>query len=155
MEFPTEGIFASHLIRGLFYGLGFALVETTWTSLFKDSGDGSLRFAPDLKGHTTWAMVPGSILGGLYGIEPLYLYGEPSSDYTLNMGFRILLFPIVIWLIEIVWGALLFYGCNGTRAWHYKGKWARLNGFVRLDYFIPWLGLGALMELLFWLMHKV
>lgn len=145
-ELPTGPLPGHHLIRGLFYGGAFALIEFTFTSLVKEDEAGHVRFAPHGKGHTTWAMVPGSILGGMYGIEPFYLYVRPFADPWWNLALRLALWPVLIWLIEIVWGWLLFHGCNGTRAWHYKGHGARLNGTVKLSFYPHWVGLGLLVE---------
>jgi len=146
MPFPTGGLLGSHLVRGTLYGAGFALVELLFTATMKEQEDGSLRFAPDLKGHTTWAMVPGSMLGGLYVIEPLIIYVRPFPEPWANLALRLLLWPFAIWLIELLWGALLFYGCNGTRAWHYKGLWARCKGFIKLSMVLDWMALGLLCE---------
>jgi hypothetical protein len=64
------------------------------------------------------------------------------------LALRLLLWPLVIWLLEILWGAFLFYGCNRTRAWHYRAT-ARFNGFIKLSYYPLWVGFGAVLELFF------
>ncbi len=131
--------FSSHLARGVFYGAAFALVETLFRCLTDEDADGTVRFRPNLAGRTTWAMVPGSMLGGLYVLEPFH-------GLVQDRLLRLFLWPLPIWLIEVLWGAFLFYGCNGTRAWHYRGAGARLNGFVKLTYYPLWLGLGAILD---------
>ena len=111
---------------------------------------GQLRFDPNLKGRTTWAMVPGSLLGGLYVLEPVYRYVRPFGDFWPDVAVRLLLWPVAIWTIEILWGAFLFYGCNGTRAWLYRGPGARLNGFIKLTLYPMWIPLGVILEIVFW-----
>jgi hypothetical protein len=136
--------FADPLLRGLFYGAAFALIETTYNCLTAERPDGTVHFHSNLQGRTTWAMVPGSVLGGLYLLEPFYRVLEPVAPLAL----RLLLWPLPIWLLEILWGAFLFYGCNGTRAWHYHAT-ARFNGFIKLSYYPLWVGFGAVLELFF------
>ena len=80
---------------------------------------------------------------------------RPFCDFYSDLAFRLLLYPVFVWIIDVIWGALLYHGFNETRAWHYRGRWAYLNGFIRLDFYLPWIGLGALAELIFWIMTQL
>ena len=142
-----------YLVRGIVYGVAFAVVEAMFRALCDNDEHGKLVFAPNWRhGHSTWAMLPGSMLGGLYFLEPCYFYCRPFADPAWNLALRLALWPVVIWAIELVWGAFLYYGCNGTRAWHYQGATARCNGFIKLSYYPYWLILGIAVEAwLYWL----
>lgn len=144
LEILRDLFIESIIVRGLVYGLGFALIEIIFTTFAKDSDDGGIHFAFGPLGRTTWIMIPGSILGGTVIIENFY-------HFTTPFLLRVFLWPLVIWLIEILWGGFLFYGCNGKRAWYYEGNSAKINGFIKLSYYPFWLILGLGIELSFFL----
>lgn len=62
--------------------------------------------------------------------------------------FRILLWPINIWVLEVIEGyiLILLYGYNP--AWTYYGSDVFFSGNVKLGYFKFWLPMGVFME--FW-----
>jgi hypothetical protein len=45
-------------------------------------------------------------------------------------------------------GYILIYIFSKNIAWEYKGWDAYFNGNIKLQYYLPWLGLGLILELL-------
>lgn len=107
-----------------------------------------MRFAPGHKdvrgGFTTfeqwWANV-------LYMPLLLFLYPELVSAYIGDSAVvRVLLFPLNVWLLEIVegYGFMLIFGQNP--AWSYEGSDAFFHGNIKLSHLPLWLLLGVLVE---------
>lgn len=78
---------------------------------------------------------------------PLYFQHVP---YT---ALRVVLFPCLIWLLEIMEGYFLMILYNGKNpAWTYVGKWARFNGNINLSFVFSWMACGLILE---FLMRKI
>lgn len=58
-----------------------------------------------------------------------------------NKYIKYLLYPINIYLCEIIGGNILLHIFN-FRAWHYNDKFALFNGMITLSYFPLWMCLG-------------
>lgn len=127
----------------------YALIEFIYTSFFdydwfkgfSRRGNKYLVFPPQM-GETTWAMVPGSMLCAILFMRPFAIFLTGVSNPTYYYGYQVIFWPCIIWLFEIIFGSYLYYSCNKTRAWEYRGKNARLNGFIKLTYFPAWIFLG-------------
>ena len=141
------------LFMGLFYGCSFFLIESAFLYLTKEDATGNVRFSPGFEKLSTFAMFPGSVICGLFFFEPFYALVAPFSDPIHNIGLRLLLWPLVVWAFEIFWGAYLFYGCNQTRAWWYRGRSAKLNGFIKFSFYPLWVGLGISLEFLYFMIR--
>eukprot|EP00389_Voromonas_pontica_P016424 GDKH01025669.1.p1 GENE.GDKH01025669.1~~GDKH01025669.1.p1 ORF type:complete len:212 (+),score=13.76 GDKH01025669.1:168-803(+) len=130
------------LARGvaIFGALVFMGIETAWTTAF-------LSLLPLLDGrppkfemgHTTLAQFWGNVI--CLPVCLLYYH-----YFFRDPVWRICLFPLNIWALELVQGYffLAFFGRNV--AWHYVGWDALFNGNIRLAYAIPWMGLGVIIE---------
>ena len=60
-----------------------------------------------------------------------------------------MLFPLNIWVMEIIQGYGLVWIFGRNVAWSYKGyPDAMFHGNIRTNYLIPWMGLGLGLELL-------
>lgn len=130
-----------YLLRGLAYAIGFAIIEASFRSVTLSIERRKLSFE-----GSTWAMFVVSIVTGLYIIEPGYWV---MTYFGAPFYLRLLLWPFVIWGVEILSGAWLFYACNQTRAWFYEGRFAYFNGFIELSYYGYWVAMGAGIEY-FW-----
>ncbi len=93
-------------------------------------------------GHTTLTQFILNLI-----IMPLLVYWYHRK--IANHWTRILLFPIVLWICEIIQGTLLvlYYGHNPI--WNYTGDYAYFGGMIRLDYVHWWLFCGIL-EVIGW-----
>lgn len=58
-----------------------------------------------------------------------------------NIYLRYLLYPINIYMCEIIGGNILLHIFN-FRAWYYNDKYALCNGMITLSYFPLWIMLG-------------
>lgn len=82
-------------------------------------------------------------LNDRYGI--FSSHAENESIALVIAIVRVLFYPLDVWVFEILSGYWLkrFY----KRAWFYEGPYARMDGLIRLDYFVLWWGLGIIIEL--------
>ena len=127
----------SHRICALAAASAFSIIETFWTSIGLSVKKKSL-----LIGHTTWAQWWANIL---YTPILLFVYREHIESAYL----RIFLFPFNIWLLEIVEGYSLRFIFGRNVAWFYDTKDAFFHGNIRLAYALPWMCLGAIVEVVF------
>ena len=74
--------------------------------------------------------------------------GLRYKQFSQNMGCipAYLMFPFVIWMLEILIHSmcLRFYGCNP--AWHYTGEYSMFHGAITLNYYLPWVGVGIIFD---------
>ena len=123
---------------GVFGATAFSLIETFWTYLFAPDG---------IPGHTTWAQWFANLLYApiLLLWYPALLPGASSAARIL----RVALYPLNVWLLEIVegYGLMALFGRNV--AWTYEGlPDALFHGNIRLAYAVPWIGMGYALEYL-------
>lgn len=131
-------------IRGLIFALSYALAEYIWTSLSTVDPDGHIRFTPfkrTRKGHATW----GEFFGAAVVFSPFMIDPLMKINSTL---IHILLFPGLIWLLEIIWGYYLL-GVWGIYSWKYEGKDVYFHGLIKLRYWKQWMIVGILTEILY------
>lgn len=66
--------------------------------------------------------------------------GLKYEEYSRSLG-RIrayLMFPFIVWMIEIVIHCLCLKFCGHNPAWHC----GMFNGAIALNYYLPWVGVG-------------
>ena len=130
---------------GLIISIFFILTEFNFTAATTIDKNGVYQPTPLKynihKGHTSWEQFWANILY-IPVVFPLYY------KYIKSPFLRVILFPIFVWLMEIIEGYSLMgmYGYNP--AWSYFGKWAFFNGNINLSYVFSWLMSGIVMELL-------
>eukprot|EP00971_Amphidinium_carterae_P056221 1109428-Amphidinium_carterae.1 len=121
--------------------LAFAVVETMWLSITEERMDGQMQLKrPFAWGHSSFAQFWMNIL---YTPILLQLYRSIISEAWL----RVALFPLNVWLLEIVQGYALIALVGRNIAWSYHGWDSYCHGNIKLLYVFPWLGLGAVVEM--------
>ena len=115
-------------LYGILGAFLFSVIESCFTKL------------SDGKAHTT---VHQWVMNAL--VLPWYLCGFLDATESAGYGLlaKALLFPFVIWLLEILQGyslQILFNGVNP--AWEYLSKDSLFHGNIRLMYFPLWVLLG-------------
>ena len=121
---------------GVFGATAFSLIETFWTFIFAP---------PGVKGHTTWAQFFANVL---YAPVLLLVYPTliPGTSLTARM-MRVALYPLNVWVLEIVEGYGFMFLFRRNVAWTYEGCPDSLfHGNIRLAYAFPWLGMGLALE---------
>lgn len=122
----------------------FVIIETVWTTIAHEdpvSGAVSIRGWTGRMGHSSFAQFWANVM-----YTPILLFYYRSQ--IDNPFVRVLLFPLNIWLLEIVEGYVLMFLFGRNVAWEYRGRDAYFHGNIKLQYFLPWLGLGAVVEAL-------
>jgi hypothetical protein len=69
--------------------------------------------------------------------SPIFFYHKKIK----NKYVKYLLYPVNIYLCEIIGGNILLYVFD-FRAWHYKDKFTLFNGMITLSYYPLWMFLG-------------
>ena len=121
---------------GLIGASGFIFFETAFTTIGH-----SLKKKRFEMGHTTWAQF---VCNVLYVPFLLVTYRHVLNDSL----YRVILFPINIWLLEIVQGYSLMFLAGRNLAWFYDTPDARFHGNIRLYYVFVWWPFGFLVETL-------
>jgi hypothetical protein len=163
-------------VAGIVLAIGFAMIEKTFTSLMRDrpDGDGAVLDISGFnfsRGYTTWEQFWANVFYGPVLIimnrrrhelvAALSIYPDPYDGHTWitfnvespsrpfhwTIFATLFTFPVIVYHLEIVQGVFLDK-IWGRRAWHYKGKWARFDGHVRLDYWKFWALLGFVLNVL-------
>lgn len=81
-------------------------------------------------------------------ISDLYFVHTMSGTSAI---FRILLYPLVIWVLEIVQSQVIIFVYGRNVAWDYSGhKLARLNGSIHLGMWPEWMLLACAMEFIYY-----
>ncbi|KAG0275428.1 hypothetical protein BGZ95_008808 [Linnemannia exigua] len=121
----------------------FSCTEYTFYTMTVESPDGTVSVKPfaGRPGHTT---VHQYIMNVFY--IPLLIHGYHALIGSTAL--RILLFPINIWLLEMIQGYTLIYLIGYNAAWTYRGYDAFFHGTIKLWYVHHWLMMGAVLELI-------
>jgi len=152
-------------LEALGCGIGFGLVETTWTGIRSNqtvevdlhpvvkkvkglNKPVSIYYKVRKHGHTSWAQFLTTILW--YPIGTV-LYFQLTENHLI---LRYLCFPFSIWLLEILSGYYLSKIWN-TRAWIYeKGPYTYFDQNITLKYFFYWIGLGLIHEFALFVFYR-
>ena len=101
-------------------------------------------------GHTSFAQFWSNVV---WGSMLLFRYRDVVEGIGLEEGWArsalfVFMFPFNVWWLEIVEGYILMFLFGRNVAWVYRGKSAYFHGTITTEYYVPWLGLGAVLELL-------
>ncbi|KAG0297358.1 hypothetical protein BGZ96_006737 [Linnemannia gamsii] len=120
----------------------FSCTEYTFYTMTVESPDGTVSVKPfaGRPGHTT---VHQYIMNVFY--IPILIHGYHALIGSTAL--RILLFPINIWLLEVIQGYTLIYLIGYNAAWTYRGYDAFFHGTIKMSYVHHWLMMGAVLEL--------
>ncbi|KAF9584954.1 hypothetical protein BGW38_004500 [Lunasporangiospora selenospora] len=104
--------------------------------------DGTVRVKPfaGRPGHTT---VEQYVMNVFY--IPILIQGYRAL--IPSVFWRIALFPINIWVLEIIQGYTQIFLFGYNAAWVYRGYDALFHGTIKLWYVHHWLMMGAALEL--------
>lgn len=133
-----------HRAGGCVGSLLFVVIETIWTTIAHEdavSGNVTIRM-PEGLGHSSFAQFWANII-----FTPMLIFGY--RFLVSNALLRILLFPINVWCLEIVEGYLIMFLFGRNVAWEYKGCDTFFHGNIKIQYLLPWIGLGLLVESFF------
>ena len=112
--------------------------------------------------HTTIHQFLANILfGGIFLQTCRNMRNSPGMKLNLVLGkekklqrmlhpIYVSLFPFLVWILEIVQDRVIKFCCNGVNpAWDYSydPKWSRLNGAIHLGFYIYWVGLALIIDL--------
>lgn len=126
-------------IRGLFGAAIFAVTEYTFYMCTIEHPDGTvmpaLRTFPNRPGHTTKEQFAVNML-----LLPVLL--DAYIALVKRPLFQAILWPVFIWVLEVVEGyfLMLLYGYNP--AWQYRGRDAFCHGNIKLGYWKFWVPMG-------------
>ncbi|KAF9438910.1 hypothetical protein BGZ76_003270 [Entomortierella beljakovae] len=120
----------------------FSCTEYTFYTMTIEEPDGTVSLRPfaGRPGHTT---VHQYIMNVFY--IPILIQGFHAL--ITPTWLRVLLFPINIWVLEIIQGYTLIYLIGYNAAWSYRGYDAFFHGNIKLAYVHYWLMMGAGLEL--------
>jgi len=141
----------THRAAACLTALAFVGIETTWTTISSEDSSGAVSIQHPAKwlsniGHSSFAQFWSNVV-----FAPLIMHGYRSLLAGTTLPFRlarVALFPFNIWGLEIVEGYVIMMVFGRNVAWEYTGRDAWFHGNVKGDYWLPWLGLGAVVELL-------
>ncbi|KAF9967157.1 hypothetical protein BGZ70_010557 [Mortierella alpina] len=107
-----------------------------------EAPDGTVSVKPfaGRPGHTTLHQY---IMNVFY--IPVLIHGYHALISSTFL--RVLLFPLNIWLLEVIQGYTLIYLIGYNAAWTYRGYDAFFHGTIKLAYVHHWLMMGAALEL--------
>jgi hypothetical protein len=132
-----------HRAGGLVGALVFVLIETFWLTITSEDADGTVTITGVSSwslGHSSFAQFWSNVI-----FTPLILFAYRSL--LTSAVLRILLFPINIWCLEIVEGYIIMFIFGKNIAWEYRGPDSFFHGNIKLQYAVPWVGLGVVVEL--------
>jgi len=132
----------------------YSFLEYGWYALTVLRSDGSVVFAPFAKnhrgGHTTIHQYMGNVF-----YMPFFIYGYDLLLVSLHLPgplvfWKILFFPLNVWMLETVEGYILMFMFGYNPAWFYVAprKWVFCHGNIILSYWPQWMLLGLLYQLL-------
>lgn len=138
LEFTTP----LHRAGGLIGALLFVIIETSWVTITTEDNAGNVTITgwTGELGHSSYAQFWSNVI-----FTPLILFLYRAM--VPNPVLRILLYPINIWLLEIVEGYIIMFLFGRNVAWEYRGADAYCHGNIKLGYTAPWVGLGMAVEL--------
>lgn len=131
-----------HRAGGLLAACLFVIIEIVWNTVsHEDSITGKLtvRGWQGHIGHSSFAQFWSNII---FAPAILYLYRHIVPTPII----RVLLFPVNIWLLEICEGYIIMFIFGRNVAWEYRGPDSFCHGNIKMQYFLPWLGLGLFVE---------
>ncbi|KAJ3160926.1 hypothetical protein HDU86_008288 [Geranomyces michiganensis] len=132
-------------LRSIIAAAAFSVIEYTFYSNSIETVAGDILIRPFdsrcRKGHTTWEQFFANILYTPFLLE---VYPVIIAPWWL----RIALYPLNIWLLEIVEGYFLIFLYGYNAAWTYRGRDVMFGGNIKLSYAPFWLGLGVAVEVL-------
>lgn len=84
---------------------------------------------------------------GVFVMGPILI---TYSDISLKWQkcFRYGLFPFSLWFSEIIAHAIMHAIHGYNPAWHYDCEYALFHGAIRLDYYVNWLLLGPVFDVI-------
>ncbi|KAJ3012813.1 hypothetical protein HKX48_006070 [Thoreauomyces humboldtii] len=133
-------------LRTIVAAVTFSGIEYTFYSVSIETVAGDILIRPFdprcRKGHTTWQQFCVNII-----FTPLIL--DIYMNLVPTWWLRVALYPINIWLLEIVEGYFLTYLYGYNPAWSYRGNDALFDGNIKLSYAPFWWSLGAVVEVIF------
>lgn len=129
---------------GLFLAGMFSLCEMSWTSITVETDDGGVVLAPFSENTRDPFTTPHQFIINASVIPFLLPFFYRTIPF---LPLRLVLFPIVSWLMEVFEGYYLklLYGFNP--AWEYKGAFSLFDGNIKLTYYPPFFVIGMWMEL--------
>jgi len=122
------------IYRFFLYGFAGWCIEIFWTGLGT-----ALKGSIDMKGFTYIWMLP------IYGMG---VFMEPIHDKIRRYPLLVRggVWVLIIFTIEYLSGWLLSV-TTGACPWDYTGNTPySVNGYIRLDYALPWFGVGIIFE---------
>lgn len=133
-------------LNSLVYAAGFSIIEFLFTAFHKVDKDGrSVMNFPHfdfLQGHTTWPQF-------WCNCATLWLFIDIYMSNIQSAFLRILLFPLNIWILEILEGYFLIFLYGRNVAWTYEGSDAFFHGNIKLSYWKYWMLLSSCLEVIY------
>ena len=134
----------SQKLNSLVYAAGFSIIEFIFTSFHSADKDGKMKMNfPHINlanGHTTWPQF-------WCNTATLWLFIDYYMQSIPSPIIRLVLFPINIWLLEVIEGYFLIFLYGRNVAWTYEGSDAFFSGNVKLSYWKYWLMLSGCLEI--------
>ncbi|KAI8873572.1 hypothetical protein GQ42DRAFT_25776 [Ramicandelaber brevisporus] len=134
-------------IRCLLGALGFSLTEFTFYTTTYETPEGGIVFAPFdprcRKGHTTLQQFVCNVLY-IPVVADLYFAIVPKS-----LIWRTLLWPINIWVLEVIQGYVMVYLYGYNPAWSYRGPFTYFHGNIRIGHGLFWIPMGLAVSLIY------
>ena len=131
-----------HRAGALIGALAFVVIETFWTTITTEDSAGKVAICGwnGHLGHSSFAQFWSNVI-----FTPLILFHY--RNIVTDCCLRVFLFPINIWLLEIIEGYVIMFLFGKNVAWEYRGDDAYFHGNVKLGYAVPWIVLGLVVEL--------
>ena len=120
----------------------FVVIETFWITITTEDDAGNVKITgwTGELGHSSYAQFWSNVI---FTPLILFLYRAVVTHPFL----RVILFPVNIWLLEIIEGYVIMFLFGRNVAWEYRGTDAFFHGNIKLGYTIPWVSLGGVVEL--------
>ena len=130
-----------HRAGGVVGALTFVLIETFWLTITVEDSAGNVRIVgwSGKLGHSSFAQFWSNVV-----FCPMVLFFYRSLVTT--SVWRILLFPLNIWMLEIIEGYIIMFIFGKNIAWEYRGSDAFCHGNIKIHYAAPWIALGIVVE---------
>lgn len=129
-------------VLGVVLAAGYGLIEYLWYGMSTVDSEGTVRFAPlspnRRKCYTSWAQFFANVVCLPVMIEGLW-------TKLPHWSLRLLVFPLIIWLFEVVAGYYLWLVWD-ARPWTYRGKDAFFHGNIKLAHWKVWALLAISLE---------
>ncbi|KAI9101948.1 hypothetical protein DFS34DRAFT_438302 [Phlyctochytrium arcticum] len=123
----------------------FSFTEYTFYTITIEEPDGTIKMRPFdkrcRKGHTTVHQFLANII-----TIPFFIVG--LINLVQSSWIRVLLFPFVIWAMEMTQGYTFIYLYGYNPAWIYRGPEAFFHGTISIGYFGYWIMMAIGVEML-------